>query len=386
MAKELSIDDLLRFAFKNKASDLHISAGLPPMIRVDGEITKINMPPLDHQKVHSLIYDIMNDKQRADYEEFFETDFSFEIPNVARFRVNAFNQNRGAGAVFRTIPSEVLTMEQLGMGRIFEKISNYKRGVVLVTGPTGSGKSTTLAAMINYINESRKEHILTIEDPIEFVHEHKGCIITQREVGIDTKSFEAGLKNTLRQAPDVILIGEIRTRETMDYAIQYAETGHLVFATLHANNANQAIDRIIHFFDAEHHEQILMDLSLNLRAIVAQQLIATPDGKGRRAAIEILLNSQLIGDYIRKGEIHEIKPVMKRSRELGMQTFDQALFDLYENGEITYRDAIKHADSPNDLRLLIKLESKSAHKIDENELNFSLQSDDNSAANENTMF
>ena len=385
MAKELSIDDLLRFAFKNKASDLHISAGLPPMIRVDGEITKINMPPLDHQKVHSLIYDIMNDKQRADYEEFFETDFSFEIPNVARFRVNAFNQNRGAGAVFRTIPSEVLTMEQLGMGPIFEKISNYKRGVVLVTGPTGSGKSTTLAAMINYINETRKEHILTIEDPIEYLHEHKGCIITQREVGIDTKSFEAGLKNTLRQAPDVILIGEIRTRETMDYAIQYAETGHLVFATLHATNANQALERIIHFFEAKHHEQILMDLSLNLRAIVAQQLIATPDGKGRRPAIEILLNSQLIGDYIRKGEIHEIKPVMKRSREIGMQTFDQALFDLYENGDITYRDAIQHADSPNDLRLLIKLESKSANKTEESELELSLQSDDNSAANDNAI-
>ena len=240
--------------------------------------------------------------------------------------------------------------------------------------------------MIGYRNENSRGEIISIENPIEYVHEHKGCIITQREVGIDTKSFEAGLKNTLRQAPDVILIGEIRTRETMDYAIQYAETGHLVFATLHANNANQAIDRIIHFFDAEHHEQILMDLSLNLHAIVAQQLIATPDGKGRRAAIEILLNSQLIGDYIRKGEVHEIKPVMKRSRELGMQTFDQALFDLYENGEITYRDAIKHADSPNDLRLLIKLESKSANKIDENELNFSLQSDDNSAANENAMF
>ena len=288
--------------------------------------------------------------------------------------------------VLRKIETKIPTVEQLNLPPILNEIAMKKRGIVLLVGATGTGKSTTLAAMMGYRNENSRGHIITIEDPIEYVHEHKGCIITQREVGIDTKSFEAGLKNALRQAPDVILIGEIRTRETMDYAIQYAETGHLVFATLHANNANQAIDRIIHFFDAEHHEQILMDLSLNLRAIVAQQLIATPDGKGRRAAIEILLNSQLIGDYIRKGEIHEIKPVMKRSRELGMQTFDQALFDLYENGEITYRDAIKHADSPNDLRLLIKLESKSANKIDENELNFSLQSDDNSAANENTMF
>jgi twitching motility protein PilU len=288
--------------------------------------------------------------------------------------------------VLRKIETKIPTVEQLNLPPILNEIAMKKRGIVLLVGATGTGKSTTLAAMMGYRNENSRGHIITIEDPIEYVHEHKGCIITQREVGIDTKSFEAGLKNTLRQAPDVILIGEIRTRETMDYAIQYAETGHLVFATLHANNANQAIDRIIHFFDAEHHEQILMDLSLNLRAIVAQQLIATPDGKGRRAAIEILLNSQLIGDYIRKGEIHEIKPVMKRSRELGMQTFDQALFDLYENGEITYRDAIKHADSPNDLRLLIKLESKSANKIDENELNFSLQSDDNSAANENAMF
>lgn len=288
--------------------------------------------------------------------------------------------------VLRKIETKIPTVEQLNLPPILNEIAMKKRGIVLLVGATGTGKSTTLAAMMGYRNENSRGHIITIEDPIEYVHEHKGCIITQREVGIDTKSFEAGLKNTLRQAPDVILIGEIRTREIMDYAIQYAETGHLVFATLHANNANQAIDRIIHFFDAEHHEQILMDLSLNLRAIVAQQLIATPDGKGRRAAIEILLNSQLIGDYIRKGEIHEIKPVMKRSRELGMQTFDQALFDLYENGEITYRDAIKHADSPNDLRLLIKLESKSANKIDENELNFSLQYDDNNAANEKAMF
>ena len=255
-------------------------------------------------------------------------------------------------------------------------VAMKKRGIVLLVGATGTGKSTTLAAMMGYRNENSRGHIITIEDPIEYVHEHKGCIVTQREVGIDTKSFEAGLKNTLRQAPDVILIGEIRSREVMDYAVQYAETGHLVFATLHANNANQAVDRIIHFFEAEQHDQIFMDLSLNLRAIVAQQLIPTADGKGRRAAIEILLNSQLIGDYIRKGEIHEIKPVMKRSREQGMQTFDQALFDLYENGEITYADAIKHADSPNDLRLLIKLESKHTAHLTEDDMSFSLQADE----------
>ena len=335
----------------------------------------------------TLVKSVMTPSQIKEFDETLECQFAIsDKQQNARFRVSAFVQKDCAGMVLRKIETKIPTVEQLNLPPILNEIAMKKRGIVLLVGATGTGKSTTLAAMMGYRNENSRGHIITIEDPIEYVHEHKGCIITQREVGIDTKSFEAGLKNTLRQAPDVILIGEIRTRETMDYAIQYAETGHLVFATLHANNANQAIDRIIHFFDAEHHEQILMDLSLNLRAIVAQQLIATPDGKGRRAAIEILLNSQLIGDYIRKGEIHEIKPVMKRSRELGMQTFDQALFDLYENGEITYRDAIKHADSPNDLRLLIKLESKSANKIDENELNFSLQSDDHSAPNEKSMF
>jgi len=347
-------------------------------------VTKSALTP---EQSMTLVKSVMTPAQIKEFDETLECQFAISDKHQnARFRVSAFVQKDCAGMVLRKIETKIPTVEQLNLPPILNEIAMKKRGIVLLVGATGTGKSTTLAAMMGYRNENSRGHIITIEDPIEYVHEHKGCIITQREVGIDTKSFEAGLKNTLRQAPDVILIGEIRTRETMDYAIQYAETGHLVFATLHANNANQAIDRIIHFFDAEHHEQILMDLSLNLRAIVAQQLIATPDGKGRRAAIEILLNSQLIGDYIRKGEIHEIKPVMKRSRELGMQTFDQALFDLYENGEITYRDAIKHADSPNDLRLLIKLESKSANKIDENELNFSLQSDDNSPANENTMF
>lgn len=383
----MDFDKLLQLMVQKNGSDLFITADAPPSMKVNGTIMPVTKSALTPEQSMTLVKSVMTPSQIKEFDETLECQFAIsDKQQNARFRVSAFVQKDCAGMVLRKIETKIPTVEQLNLPPILNEIAMKKRGIVLLVGATGTGKSTTLAAMMGYRNENSRGHIITIEDPIEYVHEHKGCIITQREVGIDTKSFEAGLKNTLRQAPDVILIGEIRTRETMDYAIQYAETGHLVFATLHANNANQAIDRIIHFFDAEHHEQILMDLSLNLRAIVAQQLIATPDGKGRRAAIEILLNSQLIGDYIRKGEIHEIKPVMKRSRELGMQTFEQALFDLYENGEITYRDAIKHADSPNDLRLLIKLESKSAHKIDESELNFSLQSDDNSAANENAMF
>ena len=383
----MDFDKLLQLMVQKNGSDLFITADAPISMKVNGTIAPVTKSALTPEQSMTLVKSVMTPSQIKEFDETLECQFAISDKHQnARFRVSAFVQKDCAGMVLRKIETKIPTVEQLNLPPILNEIAMKKQGIVLLVGATGTGKSTTLAAMMGYRNENSRGHIITIEDPIEYVHEHKGCIITQREVGIDTKSFEAGLKNALRQAPDVILIGEIRTRETMDYAIQYAETGHLVFATLHANNANQAIDRIIHFFDAEHHEQILMDLSLNLHAIVAQQLIATPDGKGRRAAIEILLNSQLIGDYIRKGEVHEIKPVMKRSRELGMQTFDQALFDLYENGEITYRDAIKHADSPNDLRLLIKLESKSANKIDENELNFSLQSDDNSAANENTMF
>ena len=383
----MDFDKLLQLMVQKNGSDLFITADAPPSMKVNGTIMPVTKSALTPEQSMTLVKSVMTPSQIKEFDETLECQFAISDKHQnARFRVSAFVQKDCAGMVLRKIETKIPTVEQLNLPPILNEIAMKKQGIVLLVGATGTGKSTTLAAMMGYRNENSRGHIITIEDPIEYVHEHKGCIITQREVGIDTKSFEAGLKNTLRQAPDVILIGEIRTRETMDYAIQYAETGHLVFATLHANNANQAIDRIIHFFDAEHHEQILMDLSLNLRAIVAQQLIATPDGKGRRAAIEILLNSQLIGDYIRKGEVHEIKPVMKRSRELGMQTFDQALFDLYENGEITYRDAIKHADSPNDLRLLIKLESKSANKIDENELNFSLQSDDNSAPNEKSMF
>ena len=383
----MDFDKLLQLMVQKNGSDLFITADAPPSMKVNGTIMPVTKSALTPEQSMTLVKSVMTPSQIKEFDETLECQFAISDKHQnARFRVSAFVQKDCAGMVLRKIETKIPTVEQLNLPPILNEIAMKKRGIVLLVGATGTGKSTTLAAMMGYRNENSRGHIITIEDPIEYLHEHKGCIITQREVGIDTKSFEAGLKNALRQAPDVILIGEIRTRETMDYAIQYAETGHLVFATLHANNANQAIDRIIHFFDAEHHEQILMDLSLNLHAIVAQQLIATPDGKGRRAAIEILLNSQLIGDYIRKGEVHEIKPVMKRSRELGMQTFDQALFDLYENGEITYRDAIKHADSPNDLRLLIKLESKSANKIDENELNFSLQSDDHSAPNEKSMF
>ena len=383
----MDFDKLLQLMVQKNGSDLFITADAPPSMKVNGTIMPVTKSALTPEQSMTLVKSVMTPSQIKEFDETLECQFAIVDKNqTARFRVSAFVQKDCAGMVLRKIETKIPTVEQLNLPPILNEIAMKKRGIVLLVGATGTGKSTTLAAMMGYRNENSRGHIITIEDPIEYLHEHKGCIITQREVGIDTKSFEAGLKNALRQAPDVILIGEIRTRETMDYAIQYAETGHLVFATLHATNANQALERIIHFFEAKHHEQILMDLSLNLRAIVAQQLIATPDGKGRRAAIEILLNSQLIGDYIRKGEIHEIKPVMKRSRELGMQTFDQALFDLYENGEITYRDAIKHADSPNDLRLLIKLESKSAHKIDESELNFSLQSDDNSAANEKSMF
>ena len=383
----MDFDKLLQLMVQKNGSDLFITADAPISMKVNGTIAPVTKSALTPEQSMTLVKSVMTPSQIKEFDETLECQFAISDKHQnARFRVSAFVQKDCAGMVLRKIETKIPTVEQLNLPPILNEIAMKKQGIVLLVGATGTGKSTTLAAMMGYRNENSRGHIITIEDPIEYVHEHKGCIITQREVGIDTKSFEAGLKNALRQAPDVILIGEIRTRETMDYAIQYAETGHLVFATLHANNANQAIDRIIHFFDAEHHEQILMDLSLNLHAIVAQQLIATPDGKGRRAAIEILLNSQLIGDYIRKGEVHEIKPVMKRSRELGMQTFDQALFDLYENGEITYRDAIKHADSPNDLRLLIKLESKSANKIDENELNFSLQSDDHSAPNEKSMF
>jgi twitching motility protein PilU len=306
--------------------------------------------------VAQLIDGIMSPKQREEFRTTFECNFAItDKKESARFRVSAFMQRDLAGMVLRRIETKIPNVDDLKLPAVIKDLAMTKRGIIVFVGATGTGKSTSLASMIGHRNQNSRGHIITIEDPIEFVHQHGGCIITQREVGIDTASFEVALKNTLRQAPDVILIGEIRTREVMDYAIAFAETGHLVLATLHANNANQALDRIIHFFEADRHNQLYMDLSLNLKGIVAQQLVPSPDGKSRRACIEVLINTPLIGDYIRKGEIHEIKSVMKRSRELGMQTFDQALYDLYVNGEITYEDTIKHADSPNDLRLMIKL-------------------------------
>ncbi len=355
----MDFDKLLQLMIKKNGSDLFITADVAPSMKINGTICPVGQAPLTAEQTMLLVKSVMTYNQQKEFEETSECQFAItDKSQLARFRVSAFMQRDMAGMILRKIENKIPTVEELRLPPSLKELAMKKRGIILLVGATGTGKSTTLASMIGHRNQNSHGHIITIEDPIEFVHEHKGCIITQREVGVDTLSFEAGLKNTLRQAPDVILIGEIRNREVMDYAIQYAETGHLVFATLHANNANQAIDRIIHFFEADRHNQLFMDLSLNLQAIVAQQLIPTPDGKGYRAAIEVLLNSQLISDYIRKGELHEIKEVMTRSRDSGMQTFDQALFDLYENSDITYQDAIKHADSPNDLRLKIKLNSK----------------------------
>ncbi|HCH26524.1 MULTISPECIES: type IV pilus twitching motility protein PilT [Psychrobacter] len=341
----LSIEDLLRFTVKHKASDLHISAGMPAMIRVDGEMTRINMPAMTHQTVHQLIYDIMNDKQRADFEEFFETDFSFEIPNLARFRVNAFNQNRGAGAVFRTIPSKVLTMEDLGMGDVFKRVSDFKRGVVLVTGPTGSGKSTTLAAMIDYINESRKEHILTIEDPIEFVHESKKSLINQREVHRDTLGFEPALRSALREDPDVILVGELRDLETIRLALTAAETGHLVFGTLHTSSAAKTIDRVIDVFPAAEKDMIRAMLSESLQAVISQTLLRRQAG-GRIAAHEIMLGTPAIRNLIRENKIAQMYSAIQTGAGDGMITLDQTLKNLVAKGTISKDVARPYAKQP----------------------------------------
>ena len=352
----MDFNDLLDLMITQKASDLFISADIEPSMKINGEIVPVVKTKLTGEVIAQLISSIMSEKQRKEFEATRECNFAImNRSKSARFRVSAFQQRDQPGMVLRRIETKIPTLEELKLPPILKDLAMNKRGIIIFVGATGTGKSTSLASLIGHRNRNSRGHIITIEDPIEFIHQHEGCIITQREVGIDTDSFEIALKNTLRQAPDVILIGEIRSRETMDYAIAFAETGHLVFATLHANNANQAIDRIIHFFDADRHNQLFMDLSLNLRAIIAQQLVPTVDGQSRRAAIEILINSPLMSDLIRKGEVHEIKDLMKRSVELGMQTFDQALFDLYKAGQISYKDALKHADSPNDLRLQIKL-------------------------------
>ena len=358
------VHELLRAMLAKRASDLFITAGFPPAMKIDGKMTPVSSSSLSPIHTGEIARSVMTDKQAAEFEATKECNFAIAPSGIGRYRVNAFVQQGRIGMVLRTITTAIPKMEDLNLPPVLKDVVMTKRGLVILVGGTGSGKSTTLAAMIGYRNENSYGHIITIEDPVEYVHEHKNCVITQREIGVDTDNWFAALKNTLRQAPDVILIGEIRDRETMDYAIAFAETGHLCMSTLHANSTNQALDRIINFFPEERRHQLLMDLSLNLKAFVSQRLIPKKEGKGRIAAIEILLNSPLIQDLIFKGEVHEIKEVMKRSREIGMQTFDQALFDLYEADYISYEDALRNADSLNDLRLKIKLEGKNSKEKD----------------------
>jgi twitching motility protein PilU len=355
------VQQLLTLMKQKNASDLFITAGFPPAIKVDGQMTPVMDKPLPPETSAIIMRSLMNDRQIKEFESSNECNFAISPPGIGRFRVNAFVQQNRVGGVLRTINTEIPTFEALGLPQQLQGIVMEKRGLVLMVGATGSGKSTSLAAMVGYRNRNSRGHIITIEDPIEYVHPHIGCLITQREVGTDTFTWENALKNTLRQAPDVILIGEIRTREGMEYAVNFAETGHLVLATLHANSANQALDRIINFFPEEKREQLLMDLSLNLKAIISQRLIRK-EGGGRVAAMEILINSPLIADLIDKGEVASIKEVMARSNEQGMITFDQFLFNLFEDGLISYDEAVRNADSQNELRLRVKLESKRARQ------------------------
>jgi twitching motility protein PilU len=352
------LHDLLRLMLSKNGSDLFLTAEFPPAFKVDGRMVPVSNVPLTGQHTLELARALMNDRQAAEFEEKLECNFAISPSGIGRFRVNAFMQQGRAGIVCRTIKVEIPSFESLGIPDVLKEVVLTKRGLVIVVGATGSGKSNTLAAMLGHRNQATHGHIITIEDPVEFVHPHKNCIVTHREVGVDTESWHAALKNTLRQAPDVIMIGEIRDRETMEHAVTFAETGHLCLATLHSNSANQALDRIINFFPEERRHQLLMDLSLNLKSIISQRLIPTLNAKGRVPAVEILLNSPLISDLIFKGEVGMIKDIMKKSRELGMQTFDQALFDLYEARKISYEDALRNADSVNDLRLNIKLNSK----------------------------
>ena len=356
--------DLLRLMSQKKGSDLFITAGFPPAIKIDGKVTPVSNQTLSPPHTAELARSIMNDRQAAEFEATRECNFAISPAGIGRFRVNALMQQGRVAIVCRTINMSIPTLDELGLPVVLKDIAMTKRGLVIFVGGTGTGKTTSLAALVDHRNKNSFGHIITIEDPIEFVHTHKNCIVTQREVGIDTESWEPALKNTLRQAPDVILMGEIRDRETMDYAIAFAETGHLCLATLHANSANQAIDRIINFFPEERRQQLLMDLSLNLRSLISQRLLPMCDRKGRVPAVEVMLNSPLISDLIFKGEVPGIKDVMKRSSELGMQTFDQSLFDLYERNLITYEDALRNADSMNDLRLQIKLKSRRGDRGD----------------------
>ena len=351
----IDFDKLLKVVVEQGASDLFITAGLPPSIKVSGKMMPMSKTALTPEQARDMVHATMNEAQIQEFEAERECNFAIHSQIAGRFRVSAFYQRNFAGMVLRRIETEIPSLDDLQLPEIIKKLAMTKRGLIIFVGATGTGKSTSLAAMIGYRNANSKGHIITTEDPIEFVHEHGGCMVTQREVGVDTPSFEVALKNTLRQAPDVIMIGEIRSSETMDYAVAFAETGHLCLATLHANNANQALDRIINFFPADRQHQVWMDLSLNLRGMVAQQLIPTVDGKGRKAAIEVLINTPLVSDLIKKGDVHALKEVMTKSSEQGMQTFDQALFQLYNAGEITYDSALAAADSANDLRLMIKL-------------------------------
>jgi len=346
---------LLQLMVQKKASDLFITVNRPPCIKVDGRLQEVSKTPLTPDQVKQVVLGIMNQQQRDEFENTKESNFAISAKGLARFRVSAFVQRDMPGMVLRRIESDIPTAKDLYLPPIINELAMTKRGLIIFVGATGTGKSTSLAAMIKYRNENSSGHIITIEDPLEYVHSHAGCIVTQREVGIDTESYEVALRNTLRQAPDVILIGEVRTRETMQNAITFAETGHLCLTTLHANNANQALDRILHFFPDEMHDQLFMDLSLNLKGVIAQQLIKRSDGKGRYPAVEVLLNTPLASDLIRKGEVHKLKALMKQSREQGMQTFDQALYDLYSEGKISYEDALNSADSMNEVRLMIKL-------------------------------
>jgi twitching motility protein PilU len=356
--------DLLRALVGKKGSDLFITTGYPPAMKIDNKMTPVSQQGLTPQHTAMLTRSIMNDKQAAEFESKKECNFAIHPAGIGRFRVNCFVQQGNVGMVLRVITTTIPNFEDLKLPPVLKDVAMTKRGLVLFVGGTGSGKSTSLAAMIGYRNENSHGHIITIEDPVEFVHPHKNCIVTQREVGVDTDSWEAALKNTLRQAPDVILIGEIRDREVMEHAIAFSETGHLCLGTLHANNSNQAMDRIINFFPDERRQQLLMDLSLNLKGVISQRLIPSKEGRGRTAAVEVLLNSPLISELIFKGEVHSIKEIMKKSRELGMQTFDQALFDLYEAGRIGYEDALRFADSTNEVRLQIKLHGKEAKDRD----------------------
>jgi twitching motility protein PilU len=359
-----NVHQLLALMKSHGASDLFITAGFAPAIKLDGRMTPVAQEPLSAEDSRVLVRSVMNERQRAEFGDTLECNFAISIDGIGRFRVSAFVQQGNAGMVARTINTEIPDIDALGVPSKLKEIAMTQRGLVIMVGATGCGKSTTLAAMLGHRNAYSHGHIITIEDPIEFVHPHRNCIVTQREVGTDTADWHTALKNTLRQAPDVILIGEIRDRETMDHAIAFAETGHLCLATLHANNSNQALDRILNFFPEERRQQLLMDLSLNLKAMISQRLIPRKSGKGRYAAVEVLLSSPLISDLIFRGQVHEIKEVMKRSRELGMQTFDQALFDLVEADRISVEDALRHADSVNDLRISLRLHGKKAKEFD----------------------